>query len=68
MDNIACLVQCTHIVNSRNLRPIHAKRFEDSYQKYNQMSKKIFADLLINPNHHYALHIPKQMKLWGPLG
>ncbi|KAG0143429.1 hypothetical protein CROQUDRAFT_48821 [Cronartium quercuum f. sp. fusiforme G11] len=68
MDNIACLVQCTHIVNSRNLRPIHAKRFEDSYRKYNKTSKKIFADLSINPNHHYVLHIPEQLKLWGPLG
>ncbi|KAI7948670.1 hypothetical protein MJO29_010335 [Puccinia striiformis f. sp. tritici] len=68
MENIACLVQCTHIVNSRSVKIVHTQRFEDSYRRYNQTSKKIFENLTINPNHHYALHIPEQIKLWGPLG
>ncbi|EFP76316.2 uncharacterized protein PGTG_02757 [Puccinia graminis f. sp. tritici CRL 75-36-700-3] len=68
VDNIACLIQCTHIVNSRHVKEVHGKRFEDSYQKYNETSKKIFENLAVHPNHHYALHIPKQLKLWGTLG
>jgi hypothetical protein len=68
MDNIACLIQCTHIVNSRHVKEVHGKRFEDSYQKYNETSKKIFENLAVHPNHHYALHIPEQLKLWGTLG
>ncbi|KNZ51437.1 hypothetical protein VP01_3955g2 [Puccinia sorghi] len=48
--------------------PIHRQRFKDSYQKYNVTSVKIFKDLKILPNHHYALHIPEKLKLWRPLG
>jgi hypothetical protein len=68
MENIACLIQCTHIVNSRRIKDVHRKRFEDSYERYTLTSQKIFQHLSILPNHHYALHVPQQQELWGPLG
>ncbi|KNZ49567.1 hypothetical protein VP01_4933g1, partial [Puccinia sorghi] len=46
------------------LFPIHRQRFKDSYQKYNATS----VTMKILPNHHYALHIPEQLKMWGSLG
>ncbi|KNZ59799.1 hypothetical protein VP01_1660g11 [Puccinia sorghi] len=29
---------------------------------------EIFEDIKVNPNHHYTLHVPEQLALWGPLG
>ncbi|KNZ60832.1 hypothetical protein VP01_1494g2 [Puccinia sorghi] len=68
MENISSLIRCTHIINARQIRPQHAERFQKSYEKYNRSSMKIFEDIKINPNHHYALHVPEQLALWGPLG
>ncbi|PLW54211.1 hypothetical protein PCANC_04511 [Puccinia coronata f. sp. avenae] len=68
MENIACLIQCTHIVNSRCIKDVHRKRFEDSYEKYTLTSQKLFQHLSILPNHHDALHVPQQQESWGPLG
>lgn len=28
---------------------------------------EIFQNVTIRPNHHYALHIPNQIRQWGPL-
>ncbi|KNZ59353.1 hypothetical protein VP01_1751g6 [Puccinia sorghi] len=68
MENISSLIQCTHIVNTRRIRAAHGDRFKSSYEKYNRSSIKIFENLKVNPNHHYALHVPEQLALWGPMG
>ncbi|KNZ48781.1 hypothetical protein VP01_5416g1 [Puccinia sorghi] len=68
MENIACVIQCTHIVNSSFIKIINWKTLMDIYQKYNNTSVKNFKDLAIHPNHHSALNILDQLKLKGPLG
>ncbi|KNZ55557.1 hypothetical protein VP01_2650g3 [Puccinia sorghi] len=46
----------------------HGDCFKSAYEKYNQSSIKIFEDLKVNPNHHYALHVPEKLVIWGPMG
>lgn len=35
--------------------------------RYNETSIGLFNDTRILPNHHYALHVPDQLRYWGPL-
>ncbi|KAG0141817.1 hypothetical protein CROQUDRAFT_24827, partial [Cronartium quercuum f. sp. fusiforme G11] len=67
LDNITFLIPCTHIIMSRQIWENYGERFLQSYAKYTKTSKEIFQNLKVLPNHHYALHVPEQMKLWGPL-
>lgn len=67
LSNIGCLCRCTNIVSAKKVSEYEAKQFEISYRNYTESSKSIFKDLSIKPNHHYALHIPTQLRLWGPL-
>ncbi|EGG01735.1 uncharacterized protein MELLADRAFT_110771 [Melampsora larici-populina 98AG31] len=66
--NIGYLTQCTNIVCAKSVSDADANHFESLYKKYTLSSKKIFHNLIIKPNHHYALHIPEQIRMWGPLG
>ncbi|KAG0139957.1 hypothetical protein CROQUDRAFT_693264 [Cronartium quercuum f. sp. fusiforme G11] len=68
LKNIGYLVQCTNLVFSRHVLEWEANNFEVCYQKYHKTSVQIFGKLGMKPNHHYALHIPDQMRRWGPLG
>ncbi|KAG0151926.1 hypothetical protein CROQUDRAFT_693881 [Cronartium quercuum f. sp. fusiforme G11] len=68
LKNIGYLVQCTNLVFSRRVSEWEANNFEVCYRKYHETSVQIFGKLGTKPNHHYALHIPDQMRRWGPLG
>ncbi|MBW0529362.1 hypothetical protein O181_069077 [Austropuccinia psidii MF-1] len=67
LQNIGDLVQCTQIIRARVLRSGHAGRFANEYKRYTISSKEIFNNPKVKPNNHYALHIPKQLILWGPM-
>ncbi|MBW0494734.1 hypothetical protein O181_034449 [Austropuccinia psidii MF-1] len=67
LQNTGNLVQCTRIVSTRVVRDGHAGRFANAYARYTQSSNILFNSPTLKPNHHYALHIPQQLKLWGPL-
>ncbi|MBW0565622.1 hypothetical protein O181_105337 [Austropuccinia psidii MF-1] len=56
------LVQCTRVV-----RDGHTGWFAYAYARYTQSSNILFNSPIVKHNHHYALHIPQQLKLWGPL-
>ncbi|MBW0556914.1 hypothetical protein O181_096629 [Austropuccinia psidii MF-1] len=45
----------------------HAGRFYNAYNRYCESSKHLFNNPRVKTNHHYALHIPEQLKLWGPM-
>ncbi|KNZ63838.1 hypothetical protein VP01_1095g5 [Puccinia sorghi] len=60
------LVQCTHIVCSRNLSKCSIKRFEINY-KHRLSIRDLFPEAKVVPNHHFALNIPEQLRKWGPL-
>lgn len=67
MENISNLIACTHYVASRKIRESHKSSFSNFYKIYTRTSTKIFQNLVVQPNHHYALHIPEQLSLWGPM-
>lgn len=64
--NTGYLVQCTHIICSRSLRDNDAKRFQINYEKYSCRIGELFGTVKVQPNHHYALHVPEQIRAWGP--
>ncbi|KNZ64689.1 hypothetical protein VP01_10048g1, partial [Puccinia sorghi] len=37
-----------------------------NYKKYNESVATLFAGVKVQPNHHCALHIPDQIRAWGP--
>lgn len=66
--NIGYLKSCTNIVCSKSFSEKDPQNFEEFYKRYTKTSEKIFHDLVIKPNNHYVLHIPEQLRQWGPLG
>lgn len=67
LENIAKLCRCTQISLARKHLEADIQEFESMYNRYNQTSKGLFNDSRVLPNHHYALHVPEQMRYWGPL-
>lgn len=67
MENIAKLCRCTQILLARKNTNTYIEEFEKMYNRYNETSKGLFNDSRVLPNHHYALHVPEQMRYWGPL-
>ncbi|KNZ52113.1 hypothetical protein VP01_3690g2 [Puccinia sorghi] len=67
ITNLCDLVQCTNIVSSKAITRDDCNIFEEAYKTYTDTSARLFPNLKILPNHHYALHIPQQLRWWGPL-
>ncbi|MBW0478864.1 hypothetical protein O181_018579 [Austropuccinia psidii MF-1] len=67
LQNTGDLIQCTRIVFAKVCREGHAAHFFHAYNRYTLLAREVFNNPNVKPNHHYALHIPEQMKLWGPL-
>ncbi|KAG0138905.1 hypothetical protein CROQUDRAFT_102658 [Cronartium quercuum f. sp. fusiforme G11] len=67
LKNVAKLCRCTQIVLAKKYTTADIKEFQVMYDHYNYTSKELFNDSRVLPNHHYALHIPEQMRYWGPL-
>ncbi|MBW0512291.1 hypothetical protein O181_052006 [Austropuccinia psidii MF-1] len=67
LQNKGNLVQFTRIGFAKMIREGHAGRFYHAYKRYTDSSKALLNNPKIKPNNHYALHIPEQIKLWGPL-
>ncbi|MBW0470530.1 hypothetical protein O181_010245 [Austropuccinia psidii MF-1] len=67
LQNTCDLIQCTRIACGRVVREGHAARFSKAYERYINSSKELYNNPRIKPNHHFALHIPYQLKIWGTL-
>jgi hypothetical protein len=65
--NAGALCRCTSIVCAKRVTPRDPEIFKMYYKRYNNTSKKLFQNINILPNHHYALHTPEQLPRWGPL-
>jgi hypothetical protein len=65
--NFAALVVCTKIVTKKSITLANIKKFQESYPMYTDSSQQAFSNVKIMPNHHYALHLPDQMRWWGTL-
>ncbi|MBW0480328.1 hypothetical protein O181_020043 [Austropuccinia psidii MF-1] len=61
LQNTGDLVQCTRVV-----RDGHAGRLSNAYSRYTGSSKQLLNNSTVNLSHHYALHIPQQLKFWVP--
>ncbi|MBW0481708.1 hypothetical protein O181_021423 [Austropuccinia psidii MF-1] len=66
-ENTCSLIECTNIVSSKTYNKDQYIDFQRSYEIYTKTSTLLFRNLKVFPNHHYALHIPEQMRWWGPL-
>ncbi|MBW0588739.1 hypothetical protein O181_128454 [Austropuccinia psidii MF-1] len=67
INNFSALVACTHILEAQSITNDLSLQFGEEYWNYCETSRTLFPGYTINPNHHYALHIEKQLKWWGPL-
>jgi hypothetical protein len=65
--NICALIHCTNIVASNKITNKDCEIFAREYKIYTTTSKELFPNLKILPNHHYTLHMPSQLRWWGPL-
>lgn len=65
--NTAHLVHCTNILYAHKFKSKSATLWQSYYMKYSDTCMKLFPNVKIKPNHHYALHLPDQMIAWGPL-
>ncbi|KNZ53003.1 hypothetical protein VP01_3373g1 [Puccinia sorghi] len=65
--NKAYLIQCTNVLFAREITGAQNNFFESNYKKYCDSVASLFADVKIQPNHHCSLHIPNQIRAWGPL-
>ncbi|MBW0492141.1 hypothetical protein O181_031856 [Austropuccinia psidii MF-1] len=65
--NTSHLIHCTNIVCARKIKENESKRFKNNYEQYTKRVGELFDSPKVQPNHHFALHIPEQMKSWGPL-
>ncbi|KAI7933051.1 hypothetical protein MJO29_017053 [Puccinia striiformis f. sp. tritici] len=64
--NFAALVKCTNIITQKSVSKKDGETFQKAYEAYTYSSETVFSNIRINPNHHYALHLPQQMNWWGP--
>ncbi|KNZ49911.1 hypothetical protein VP01_4704g2 [Puccinia sorghi] len=67
IENFIAVVRCTNIVGLDKVRKEDSEKFTLEYSKYTSSAENIFPNIKRLPNHHYTLHIPEQMRWWGPL-
>ncbi|KNZ52801.1 hypothetical protein VP01_3443g2 [Puccinia sorghi] len=64
IENFTAVVCCTNILSSDKVHDKEIGNFTVEYSKYNATAANIFSNIKILPNHHYAPHIPDQMRQW----
>ncbi|KAF4616061.1 hypothetical protein D9613_006378 [Agrocybe pediades] len=67
LENFHDLVICTNIIIAYTATPTSADLYLSHYVNYRKSTKKLFPAIPTRPNHHYAMHVPDQIKFWGPL-
>lgn len=67
INNFFSLIKCTNIVSSKNISEKNCQNFKEQYKQYSETSTICYSNIQTLPNHHFALHIPDQLRWWGPL-
>ncbi|MBW0588466.1 hypothetical protein O181_128181, partial [Austropuccinia psidii MF-1] len=62
LENLCCLIGCTNIISLKSYTNDDPISFQKDYEKYTKTSEIVFSNHKVLPNHHYALHIPDQMR------
>ena len=65
--NFSSLAICTNLVSMKTISDADSNKFAEAYLLYTETSKVVFHLPKVLPNHHYALHLPEQLRWWGPL-
>ncbi|POV99692.1 hypothetical protein PSTT_13630 [Puccinia striiformis] len=65
--NFSSLVICTNIVSLKSINDSDSNKLAEAYSLYTKTIQTGVRFAKNSPNHHYALHLPEQMKWWGPL-
>jgi hypothetical protein len=65
--NFLSLVICTNIVSLKSTSDADSNKLEEAYSLYTETSNVVFDNPKIVSNHHYALHLPKEIRWWGSL-
>ncbi|KNZ52064.1 hypothetical protein VP01_3706g1 [Puccinia sorghi] len=65
--NFSSLVICTNIVSKKGVTNRNCDELAEAYMLYSETAKDVFNSPKVTPNHHYALHLPDQLRWWGPL-
>ncbi|KNZ55678.1 hypothetical protein VP01_2613g2 [Puccinia sorghi] len=55
------------VIPERKFKPGNLKKFKTHYKKYSDGVGEICEECKVLPNHHFSLHMPQQMEMWGPL-
>nr|GAT46394.1 predicted protein [Mycena chlorophos] len=61
------LIAATKIISSFQVSEATTNEFMEHYVAYQESMQHLFPDVPVKPNHHYAFHNGRLMKLWGPL-
>ncbi|MBW0478447.1 hypothetical protein O181_018162 [Austropuccinia psidii MF-1] len=56
--NLCALVQCTNLVSSKKTKKEDSIKFSQTYETYQKTSFDLFENIRLQPNHHYAMHLP----------
>ncbi|MBW0516432.1 hypothetical protein O181_056147 [Austropuccinia psidii MF-1] len=64
---ISALIQYTQIVEGQSVTQEDGQLVSQDYNTYQTTSNVLFPNVRTTPNHHYAMHMPKQLSRWGPL-
>ncbi|KDR74679.1 hypothetical protein GALMADRAFT_42003, partial [Galerina marginata CBS 339.88] len=56
-----------HIGEDARFHQFHAEKYTFYMRRYLAGIRTLYPDYILKPNHHYALHIPDILTLFGPL-
>lgn len=66
LANYLDLVNAVEIAGLLVTSPQHVSAYRLHMTRYLTVMKRLYKEAVIVPNHHFALHIPDFMALWGP--
>ncbi|KAF6755596.1 hypothetical protein DFP72DRAFT_811306, partial [Ephemerocybe angulata] len=66
LTNFLDLVTAVEIAGMLVTSPEHISAYTTSMTRYLINMKALYKEAVVVPNHHFALHIPDYLRLWGP--
>ncbi|KAF6745571.1 hypothetical protein DFP72DRAFT_824306 [Ephemerocybe angulata] len=66
LTNFLDLVTAVELASMLVTSPEHISAYSNSMTRYLVTMKSLYKEAVVAPNHHFALHIPDYLKLWGP--
>ncbi|OBZ66279.1 hypothetical protein A0H81_13832 [Grifola frondosa] len=67
LQNFMEAVEAIEVIGLREINASHIQIAEQSMQRYLKSLIVLYKDAKILPNHHFALHLPEFLRLFGPV-